>query len=190
MSTANAAASPIPDLYLSILPDELRTNFQAVLHHTGLESEIALLRVQIGKLIKHDPDNLKLMLRIVHLIERLTKCNLQMRKENTPPGKRSGQDPKLDDVFYPPSALTDPDATKPASVDRPGPETTPTPEIVSEKEVPVPAAVSETATSNPVAAAAVPQHRTSSTSSVAKKAHARLPAPAQTLFQKKKHKKH
>jgi hypothetical protein len=194
MSTQTATAPPIPDLYLSSLPDDLRANFQVALHRTSLDSEIALLRVQIEKLMKHDPDNLKLMLRVVHLIERLTKCNLQISKENTPAGKRSRQDSKLDDVFYPPSAFTDRDEAKPASVDRRSPETppTPAPETISENRAPVPVVASEESTpSSPVAvAAAVSQHRTWSTSSVAKKAPARLPASAQTLFHKKKHKKH
>lgn len=75
------------DLYLSCLSEDLRAGFQAILHITSLDGEIALLRTQIQKLIKSDPDNLKMILRIVHLIERLVKCNLQVRKETTPPGK-------------------------------------------------------------------------------------------------------
>ena len=194
MSTVTATTSPIPDIYLSDLPEDLRAGFQTVLHRAGLDSEIALLRVQIMKLLKHEPVNLKLMLRVVHLIERLTKCNLQIRKENAPPGKSGRRDLKLDTVVYPRSALTNPDEAKPAAVDRPNPESPPTPaaETISENATPGSSVGSEAADpSAAVATAAVPQHRTWSTSSVAHKAPAsRLPASAQFLFHKKKHKKH
>jgi hypothetical protein len=165
MSTVIAAASHIPDLYLSSLPDDLRADFQTALHRVGLDSEIALLRVQIQKLMKHDPDNLKLMLRIVHLIERLTKCNLQIKKDNAPPG---------------PGPADSPEPTTPASVSEISPETTPVD----------PAAAPESSPGTLPPTAAVPQHRTWSSSSVAHKAPAsRLPASAHFLFQKKKHKK-
>jgi hypothetical protein len=190
MSTVTASA--IPDLYLSSLPDDLRANFQVALHRTSLDSEIALLRVQIMKLLKHEPDNLKLMLRVVHLIERLTKCNLQIQKENTPPGKSARRDLQLDTAFYPRSAVAGPDHAAPAAVDRPDPETPPAPAAatVSASGAPVPVAAPEAA-SAAVAAAAIPPHRTWSTSSVAHKAPAsRLPVSAHFLFHKKKHKKH
>jgi hypothetical protein len=180
------------DLYLSCLSEDLRAGFQAILHITSLDGEIALLRTQIQKLIKSDPDNLKMILRIVHLIERLVKCNLQVRKETTPPGKPL-QSFNLEDIFNQFSAAAAPDPASPEIADplvqeTPRPASEASDVAAASEEAPAP---DSPPSSTPPPAPAVPVHHTWPTSSVAKKAPAaRLPASARSLFHRKKHKKH
>jgi hypothetical protein len=186
MSTLALAA--VSDLYLSSFSEELRAEFQTALQVAGLDGEIAMLRVHLKKLNKREPDNFKLILRGVHLIERLVKCNFQIKKENTRTPKSA---PAALDTFNLQSLLSEtvapeaiPDDTNPemsSPVDGPSTATGP----------PDPAAPPDSPShTTPPPVAAVAQHRTWSTSSVTKKAPSRLPASAQSLFHRKKHNKH
>jgi hypothetical protein len=204
------APSPATALYLSSLSDDLRADFQAALQATGLEGEIALLRVHIAKLNKREPDNLKLLLRAVHMIERLVKCGLQVDKEharNDKPGlapRHRRDEANLSPAFFNkapasprPAAAKTPE--RPAVADTASVITSPpyAPETVDplpDQHTPVSAGVAVLESSVvPVDPPPTPAPvRTKwATSAVAKKAPAaKLPASAQFLFHKKKHKKH
>jgi hypothetical protein len=178
------ALSAVSDLYLSSFSDELRSEFQSALQIAGLDGEIAMLRVHLIKLNKREPDNFKLILRGVHLIERLVKCNFQIQKENTrtqkPAPPAFNIQSLLSETVAPEAVLDVPNPEMSDPVSEPSTATSPAPTGTPTSPSPI--------TSPPVAAVA--PHRTWSTSSVAKKAPSRLPDSAQSLFRKKKHKKH
>jgi hypothetical protein len=182
MSTC--APSPATALYLSSLSDDLRADFQAALQATGLEGEIALLRVHIKKLNQREPDNIKLILRAVHMIERLVKCGLQIDRQNA-------RNDNANPAALPPTAVSPAAATKlvsqPASI-APGPGTAV--DLLPDQTVLAEAVVFADSVA-PTDPQPVPAHTKWSNSVIAKKSPAaKLPASAHFLFHKKKHKKH
>jgi hypothetical protein len=178
------APSPATALYLSSLSDDLRADFQTALQATGLEGEIALLRVHIMKLNQREPDNIKLILRAVHMIERLVKCGLQIDQQNA-------HNDNYNPAAHPPTAVSPAAATKlvsqPASI-APGPGNAVDP--LHDHTV-LADAVDFADSVAPADPQPAPARTKWPTSAVAKKApSARLPVSAHFLFHKKKHKKH
>jgi hypothetical protein len=187
------AISMSPHLYLSSLPDDLRADFQAALQITGLDGEIALLRVHIAKLNKREPDNLKLILSAVHMIERLVKCGLQIDKQNARhenPGPASHHRRDAANFRTAPSKTPEsPVITDTVSVAASPAAASVTGAPLPDQPTPVSAGVA--VLENPVVPvvpqpAPAPARAKWSTSAVAKKA----PASARFLFHKQKHKKH
>ena len=182
------ALSAVSDLYLSGFSDELRNEFQSALRIAGLDGEIAMLRVHLIKLNKREPDNFKLILRGVHLLERLVRCNFQIKKENTRAPKSASA---ALDAFNLRSLFSQPVAPE-AVCDDPGPQTSgpvSDPSTVAGSPAPITPPDSPSPITPPPVTAVAPR-RTWSTSSVAKKTPSELPVSAQSLFHKKKHKKH
>ncbi len=68
--------------YSDILDEEELADFKIATRVEGIDEEIALLRVKIKSLVKHDPENLKLIMQAVNTLGRLIRTKYNISKED------------------------------------------------------------------------------------------------------------
>ena len=66
--------------YSKVLDEEQKLDFKHAIEVEGLDEEIALIRVKIKSLMKHDPDNLKLIGQAVKILATLVCAKYNIGK--------------------------------------------------------------------------------------------------------------
>jgi len=68
--------------YSLVLDEEERADFETATRVEGIDEEIALLRVKIKSLVKHDPENMKLIMQAINTLTRLIRTKYNISKED------------------------------------------------------------------------------------------------------------
>ena len=68
--------------YSCVLDEEEQADFKIATRVEGIDEEIALLRVKIKSLVKHDPENIKLIMQAVNTLARLIRTKYNIGKED------------------------------------------------------------------------------------------------------------
>jgi uncharacterized protein YjcR len=67
--------------YSKVLDEAEQLDFELASGVEGIDDEIALLRVKIKSILKHDPENIKLIMHATNVLERLVKTRYKITKE-------------------------------------------------------------------------------------------------------------
>ena len=67
--------------YSKVLDEAERLDFELASGVEGIDDEIALLRVKIKSILKHDPENIKLIMHATNALERLVKTRYNITRE-------------------------------------------------------------------------------------------------------------
>ena len=67
--------------YSKVLDEAERLDFELASGVDGIDDEIALLRVKIKSILEHDPENIKLIMRVTNTLERLVRTRYNISKE-------------------------------------------------------------------------------------------------------------
>jgi hypothetical protein len=81
--------------YSKALSDSEQRDFRPASRVSGIDDEIALLRVRIKSLVQNDPHNLKLMMRLMNSLGRLLKIRYTILQ----PADKSGASDVIADMF-------------------------------------------------------------------------------------------
>jgi phage head maturation protease len=68
--------------YSNVLDESQQHDFQEAIEVEGFDEEIALLRVKIKSLVKHNPNNLRLITQAVNALCKLVMVKYDIRKED------------------------------------------------------------------------------------------------------------
>jgi hypothetical protein len=68
--------------YSRELNEEEQADFETATLVEGIDEEIALLRVKIKSLVKHDPENIKLIMQAINTLTRLVRTKYNIAKED------------------------------------------------------------------------------------------------------------
>jgi len=68
--------------YSRVLDEDERNDFSIAVEVEGIDEEIALLRVKIKSLMKHDPENVTLMVQAFNTLDRLIRAKYNIGKED------------------------------------------------------------------------------------------------------------
>lgn len=68
--------------YSNALDDDCKAEFDYATSVEGIDDEIALLRVKIKSLVKHDPENLKLIMQATNTLARMVRTRYNISKED------------------------------------------------------------------------------------------------------------
>jgi hypothetical protein len=75
------AAAARADFYQKVLDKAEQIDFAVALGDSGIDDEIALLKVKIKAVVEKDPDNLKLILEATNLLAKLVKTRYSINRE-------------------------------------------------------------------------------------------------------------
>ena len=68
--------------YSRVLDEEEQADFVMATSVEGIDEEIALLRVKIKSLVKHDPENIKLIMQGLNTLTRLIRTKYNIGKDD------------------------------------------------------------------------------------------------------------
>ncbi len=68
--------------YSRVLDEAERLDFELATGVEGIDGEIALLRVKIKSVLRHDPENIKLIIEATNTLARLIRTNYNISKED------------------------------------------------------------------------------------------------------------
>ncbi len=68
--------------YSKVLNQAEQLDFELATGVEGIDEEIALLRVKIKSLLKHDPENIKLVMQATNTLARLVRTRYNISKED------------------------------------------------------------------------------------------------------------
>jgi len=68
--------------YSRVLDEDERLDFEQATCVDGLDDEIALLRVKLKSVLRHDPENMKLIMQATNTLVRLIKTRYNIGKED------------------------------------------------------------------------------------------------------------
>ena len=80
--------------YSRVLDEEERLDFEQATRADGLDEEIALLRVKLKSVLRHDPENMKLITQATDALVRLIKAKYNIGK-----GDRKGLKDAIENVL-------------------------------------------------------------------------------------------
>jgi uncharacterized protein YjcR len=86
--------------YSMVLDEEEQLDFEQATLVEGLDDEIAMLRVRIKSVLRHDPDNMKLIAQATNALARLVSTKYNIRKDDKN-GLREAINNVLKDVALP-----------------------------------------------------------------------------------------
>ena len=86
--------------YSSVLTEEELLNYIKATKVQGLDSEIALLRVKIQSLVARDPENIKLIIKVINTLGRLVTIKYHISKSDKQ-GWKKAMENVLKDVSLP-----------------------------------------------------------------------------------------
>ena len=68
--------------YSKVLDEDEQMDFELATGVEGIDDEIALLRVKIKSLLKHDPENMKLIMQATNALARLVRTRYNISKDD------------------------------------------------------------------------------------------------------------
>ncbi len=69
------------DFYSRVFDEAERLDFELASGVEGIDDEITLLRVKIKSILENDPENVKLIMQITNVLERLIRTRYKITKE-------------------------------------------------------------------------------------------------------------
>ncbi len=67
--------------YTRVLDEAEQLDFELASGVEGIDDEIALLRVKIKSILENDPENIKLIMQVTNVLERLIRMRYKITKE-------------------------------------------------------------------------------------------------------------
>ncbi|MDO8567581.1 MAG: hypothetical protein Q7R57_02565 [Dehalococcoidales bacterium] len=67
--------------YSKVMAEADKLDFELAANVSGIDDEIALLRVKIKSILEHDPENVRLIMQVTNALERLIMARYKITRE-------------------------------------------------------------------------------------------------------------